>query len=244
MPLIEDLSRYGIEDCSYSPEAQKINAYSIALSPYSNSKILRDVKIPASKPCLLACRSSNCKDALYSMKTKLFAMQKIDFLPDTRLKVLRTQMPEQNPAESRSLPLCRRHYTFYGIQVPAKKPKTKGKVGIRKFGDERRNNDQDFHQDQVSHRRFVDRTSCSTRAFGDHHVILKHGQVTWTTPEFAPHLLTTTPHQREDVSALDRFYVHRCPIRRVFSGTGLELVTRQATSDTCTTRLPWPRVDW
>ncbi|GFT75030.1 uncharacterized protein TNCV_2244181 [Trichonephila clavipes] len=23
MPLIEDLSRYGIEDCSYSPEAQK-----------------------------------------------------------------------------------------------------------------------------------------------------------------------------------------------------------------------------
>ncbi|GFU83558.1 retrovirus-related Pol polyprotein from transposon opus [Trichonephila clavipes] len=28
MPLIEDLSRYGIEDCSYSPEAQKSNAYS------------------------------------------------------------------------------------------------------------------------------------------------------------------------------------------------------------------------
>ncbi|GFX53671.1 hypothetical protein TNCV_1596171 [Trichonephila clavipes] len=28
MPLIEDLSSYGIEDCSYSPEAQKINAYS------------------------------------------------------------------------------------------------------------------------------------------------------------------------------------------------------------------------
>ncbi|GFV26131.1 hypothetical protein TNCV_4887621 [Trichonephila clavipes] len=27
MPLIEDLSRYGIEDCSYSPEAQKTNAY-------------------------------------------------------------------------------------------------------------------------------------------------------------------------------------------------------------------------
>ncbi|GFV80611.1 uncharacterized protein TNCV_4617731 [Trichonephila clavipes] len=42
-------------------------------------------------------------------------------------------------------------------------------------------------------------------------------------------LLTTTPHQREDVSALDRFNVHRCPTRRVFSGTGLELVTRQAT---------------
>ncbi|GFU75160.1 uncharacterized protein TNCV_2056031 [Trichonephila clavipes] len=60
-------------------------------------------------------------------------------------------------------------------------------------------------------------------------VILNHGQVTWTTPELAPPLLTTTPHQREDVSALDRFNVHRCPTRRVFSGTGLELVTRQAT---------------
>ncbi|GFX14965.1 hypothetical protein TNCV_4897331 [Trichonephila clavipes] len=35
--------------------------------------------------------------------------------------------------------------------------------------------------------------------------------------------------KREDVSALDRFNVHRCPTRRVFIGTGLELVTRQAT---------------
>ncbi|GFU70823.1 uncharacterized protein TNCV_3667901 [Trichonephila clavipes] len=61
------------------------------------------------------------------------------------------------------------------------------------------------------------------------HVILNHGQVTWTTPELAPPLLTTTPHQREDVSVLDRFNVHRCPTRRVFSGTGLELVTRHAT---------------
>ncbi|GFT18677.1 uncharacterized protein TNCV_2276841 [Trichonephila clavipes] len=61
------------------------------------------------------------------------------------------------------------------------------------------------------------------------HVILNHGQVTWTTPELAPPLLTTTPHQRKDVSALNRFNVHRCPRRRVFSGTGLKLVTRQAT---------------
>ncbi|GFV49805.1 uncharacterized protein TNCV_1736881 [Trichonephila clavipes] len=61
------------------------------------------------------------------------------------------------------------------------------------------------------------------------HVILNHGQVTWTTPELAPPLLTTTPHQREDISALDRFNVHRCPTRRVFSGTGLEPVTKQAT---------------
>ncbi|GFW46719.1 uncharacterized protein TNCV_2980751 [Trichonephila clavipes] len=61
------------------------------------------------------------------------------------------------------------------------------------------------------------------------HVILNHGQVTWTTPELEPPLLTTTPHQREDVSALDRFNVHRCPTRRVFCGTGLEPVTKQAT---------------
>ncbi|GFY13704.1 uncharacterized protein TNCV_4960741 [Trichonephila clavipes] len=62
------------------------------------------------------------------------------------------------------------------------------------------------------------------------HVILNHGQVTWTTPELAPPLLTTTPHQREDVSALDRFNVHRCPTRRVFSGTGLEPVTKASHS--------------
>ncbi|GFU71026.1 uncharacterized protein TNCV_1215521 [Trichonephila clavipes] len=49
------------------------------------------------------------------------------------------------------------------------------------------------------------------------------------TPELTPSLLTTTPHQREDVTALDRFNVHRCPTRRVFSGTGLQIVTRQAT---------------
>ncbi|GFW95526.1 uncharacterized protein TNCV_1722271 [Trichonephila clavipes] len=61
------------------------------------------------------------------------------------------------------------------------------------------------------------------------HVILNHGQVTWTTPEQAPPLLTITPYQREDVSALDRFNVHRCPTRQVFSGTGLEPVTKQAT---------------
>ncbi|GFT34495.1 uncharacterized protein TNCV_4124761 [Trichonephila clavipes] len=48
----------------------------------------------------------------------------------------------------------------------------------------------------------------------------------WTTPELSA---TTPPHQREDVSALDRFSVHHCPTRRVFSGTGLELVTKPAT---------------
>ncbi|GFV48112.1 uncharacterized protein TNCV_3027951 [Trichonephila clavipes] len=60
-------------------------------------------------------------------------------------------------------------------------------------------------------------------------VILNHGQAMWMTPELAPPLLTTTPHQREDVKALDRFNLHRCPTRRVFSGTGLELLTWQAT---------------
>ncbi|GFV86287.1 uncharacterized protein TNCV_2093281 [Trichonephila clavipes] len=60
------------------------------------------------------------------------------------------------------------------------------------------------------------------------HVILNHGQVTWTTPELAPPLLTTTPHQR-DVSAQDGFNVHHCLTRWAFSGTGLEPMTKQAT---------------
>ncbi|GFY17425.1 uncharacterized protein TNCV_658381 [Trichonephila clavipes] len=72
------------------------------------------------------------------------------------------------------------------------------------------------------------------------HVILNHGQMTWTTPELAPPLLTTTPHQREDVSALDRFNVHRCPTRRVFGGTGIELMTCLPWLDTLTTGLPQP----
>ncbi|GFW36036.1 uncharacterized protein TNCV_4929001 [Trichonephila clavipes] len=79
-------------------------------------------------------------------------------------------------------------------------------------------------------KRFFNRRGKATRGLlATDHVILNHGQVTWTTPELAPPLLTTTPHQREDVSALDRFNVHLCPTRRDFSGTGLELVTRQAT---------------
>ncbi|GFX28293.1 uncharacterized protein TNCV_1125471 [Trichonephila clavipes] len=76
---------------------------------------------------------------------------------------------------------------------------------------------------------FNDRSRPTRGLLATDHVILNHGQVTWTTPELAPPLLTTTPHQREDVSALDRFNVHRCPTRRVFSGTGLEPVTKQAT---------------
>ncbi|GFX11741.1 uncharacterized protein TNCV_4340861 [Trichonephila clavipes] len=73
---------------------------------------------------------------------------------------------------------------------------------------------------------------------------LNHCQVTWTTTELAPPPLTATPHQREDVSAFDRFNVHRCPTRRVFSGTGLELVTSQATRQNIlpsTLSHPWVR---
>ncbi|GFY17693.1 uncharacterized protein TNCV_1074281 [Trichonephila clavipes] len=85
----------------------------------------------------------------------------------------------------------------------------------------------------VRSRRFEKKKEKSLKAtrglLATDHVILNHGQVTWTTPELAPPLLTTTPHQREDVSALDRFNVHRCPTRWNFSGTGIELVTRQAT---------------
>ncbi|GFU83966.1 hypothetical protein TNCV_560921 [Trichonephila clavipes] len=53
-----------------------------------------------------------------------------------------------------------------------------------------------------------------TRAFGS--VILNHGQVTWTTPDLAPLLLTATPQKRKDVPALDRFSVHCSPTRRVW----------------------------
>ncbi|GFV58527.1 uncharacterized protein TNCV_4933121 [Trichonephila clavipes] len=65
-------------------------------------------------------------------------------------------------------------------------------------------------------------------------VILNHGQETRTTPEVPPRLLTITLHQREDVSAPDRLSVHRSPIRRFFSGPGLELMT-------CSSHDPIPR---
>ncbi|GFT38568.1 uncharacterized protein TNCV_4948881 [Trichonephila clavipes] len=71
-------------------------------------------------------------------------------------------------------------------------------------------------------------------------VIWNHSQVTRITPELAPPLLSTIPHQREDVGALKRFNVHRFPSRQVLSVTGLEFVTSQARSDILSTRLPWP----
>ncbi|GFV49091.1 uncharacterized protein TNCV_236251 [Trichonephila clavipes] len=73
-------------------------------------------------------------------------------------------------------------------------------------------------------------TNAATRGLlAADNVILNHGQVTWTTPELAPPLLTTTQHQREDAPALDRPNVHRCPTRWVPSGTGIEPVTKQDT---------------
>ncbi|GFU62592.1 hypothetical protein TNCV_5003451 [Trichonephila clavipes] len=43
------------------------------------------------------------------------------------------------------------------------------------------------------------------------HVILNHGQVTWTTPELAP-LLTTTPHLRDYRTEED--YVVQLPLKK------------------------------
>ncbi|GFT06530.1 uncharacterized protein TNCV_3356511 [Trichonephila clavipes] len=86
------------------------------------------------------------------------------------------------------------------------------------------------HEKAFSPVRFKTTGEGSTRGLlATDHVILNNGQVMWTTPELVPPLLTTTPHQQEDVSALDKFNVHRCPIRYVFSGTGIELVTKKAT---------------
>ncbi|GFW87560.1 uncharacterized protein TNCV_4485251 [Trichonephila clavipes] len=57
------------------------------------------------------------------------------------------------------------------------------------------------------------------------HEILNRSQVTWMTPELAPPSPNYHTTPRDDVSALDRFNVHRCPARWVYSGTGLELMT-------------------
>ncbi|GFV64762.1 uncharacterized protein TNCV_3275331 [Trichonephila clavipes] len=68
-----------------------------------------------------------------------------------------------------------------------------------------------------------------TRAFDDGPRNLDHGQVMWTTPELTLPSSNYYTASTEDVSVLDRFSVHRCPTRRVFSGTWLDLVTKPAT---------------
>ncbi|GFX38893.1 hypothetical protein TNCV_4753691 [Trichonephila clavipes] len=68
---------------------------------YSSLKTFRDVKIHASKLRLLACRrSSNYNDLLPNMKTQRSAMSLKRLLPDTGLRVLRTQVLEKIPADS------------------------------------------------------------------------------------------------------------------------------------------------
>ncbi|GFX34911.1 uncharacterized protein TNCV_2328511 [Trichonephila clavipes] len=57
------------------------------------------------------------------------------------------------------------------------------------------------------------------------HVIFNYGQVTWTTPELAPPLLNTTPMGGRFSSR----HGYQLSTRWVLSGTGLELVTWQAT---------------
>ncbi|GFT30376.1 uncharacterized protein TNCV_2376721 [Trichonephila clavipes] len=71
----------------------------------------------------------------------------------------------------------------------------------------------------------LERPDSYTGAFGDEPRNFEPWSSDVDDTDTSP-LLTTPPHQREDVSALDRFSVHRCPIQRLFSGTVLELVAR------------------
>ncbi|GFY05733.1 hypothetical protein TNCV_4404001 [Trichonephila clavipes] len=59
-------------------------------------------------------------------------------------------------------------------------------------------------------------------------MILNHGQVTRMAPELAPPiLLTSTPHQWEDVCASADLTCIGHSTWRIFSGTRLELMIRQ-----------------
>ncbi|GFW90834.1 hypothetical protein TNCV_2418291 [Trichonephila clavipes] len=78
-----------------------------------------------------------------------------------------------------------------------------------------------------------------TRAFGDGP---RKFEPWWTTPELAPPPPTTTPHQREDVSALNRFNVHRCPTRRVFSARATIDLLKDTLGDRLISR--FGPVDW
>ncbi|GFW12767.1 hypothetical protein TNCV_3884771 [Trichonephila clavipes] len=85
-------------------------------------------------------------------------------------------------------------------------------------------------------------TNCSaTRGLlATDHVILNHGHDVDDTRSWhpSPNYHTTPTGGR---FSLDRFNVHRCPTRRVFSGTGIELMTCLPWLDTLITGLPQPR---
>ncbi|GFV11372.1 hypothetical protein TNCV_3923211 [Trichonephila clavipes] len=72
--------------------------------------------------------------------------------------------------------------------------------------------------------------TCYTRAFGDGPRNLNHGQVTWTTPELATPLLTTTPtggrFSSSDLTCIAA--LHATLLRRRSSmELGLELMSRR-----------------
>ncbi|GFW57923.1 hypothetical protein TNCV_1418701 [Trichonephila clavipes] len=74
------------------------------------------------------------------------------------------------------------------------------------------------------------------RAFGDGPRNFEPRSSDEVTPELAPPLLTTTPTGERLIP--HRFNLHRSPLRRVFSGTGLELVAYQPRLDIWITKLP------
>ncbi|GFT51208.1 general transcription factor II-I repeat domain-containing protein 2A [Trichonephila clavipes] len=76
--------------------------------------------------------------------------------------------------------------------------------------------------------------------FWRRNVILNHGQVTWTTPELAPPLLTTTPTNGRTFQLSTDLTCIAALHGGSFSGTGIELMTCLPWLDTLTTGLPQP----
>ncbi|GFU74033.1 hypothetical protein TNCV_1641591 [Trichonephila clavipes] len=63
------------------------------------------------------------------------------------------------------------------------------------------------------------------------HVILNHGQVTWTTPELAPPLLTTTPHQRDGGLWKSRVKAVKYHLRRVMVGRPITAIAEPSLTE-------------
>ncbi|GFT65562.1 hypothetical protein TNCV_1352921 [Trichonephila clavipes] len=71
--------------------------------------------------------------------------------------------------------------------------------------------------EEIARKQYEEYSTGTTRgAFGDRPRNFEPWSSDGRHLSTAPPLLTTTPHHREDVSALDRFNVHRCPTRQVF----------------------------